>query len=80
MAAINHNLTEQEIVDIRHASLTIQNKMYPDDPAYADEGSRQITIGVFRNLIEPTSVYIWIANRMKKVFVVDVEKGHGNLQ
>lgn len=77
MSSINHSLTEQELLDIRHATLALENQMYSNDPAYADEGSRLITIGVFRNLFEPTSVHNWIANKAREVFVKPTEKGHG---
>lgn len=77
MACINPNITEQELCDIRYALLALENKMYPDDPAFADEGSRQLTIGVFRNLITPDSMYAWITNKAREVFTVPIEKGHG---
>lgn len=79
MSAINHNLTDQELKDIRYALLALENKMYPNNPSFADEGSRQITIGVFRNLIQPDSVHNWIANKAREIFTVPVEKGHGNV-
>lgn len=79
MSAINHNLTDQELKDIRYALIALENAMYPNNPAYADEGSRQITIGVFRNLIEPESVQAWIANKAKELFTVPEQKGTGNL-
>ena len=77
MSAINHNLTEKELHDIRYALLALENQMYPDDPAFADEGSRQLTIGVFRNLIDSESVQTWIARRAEEVFVIPVQKGNG---
>lgn len=77
MSAINHNLTEQELLDIRNALMALENQLYPNDPAYADEGSRLLTIGVFRNLIDTDSIHTWIANKAREVFVKPIEKGNG---
>jgi hypothetical protein len=76
MASINHTVTDQELLDFRHALLALENQMHAD-PAYADEGSRLLTIGVFRNLIDPDSMRTWIANKACEVFVKPVEKGNG---
>lgn len=79
MAAINHRLTEKDLLEIKQALDAIEAKMYPNNPKFAAEGSRLATIGVFRNLIDPESVYRWIAKRASEVFTIPVEKGHGNL-
>lgn len=79
MAAINHAITEKELYEIKLALDAIELKMYPNDPKDAAEGSRQLTIGVFRNLIEPQSVYTWIAHKAQELFTVPIEKGHGTI-
>lgn len=79
MAAINHALTEQELKDINAAVSALEIQMYPDNPQYAAEGSRLLTIGVFRNLIEPNSVRRWITHKATELFMVPLEKGHGKL-
>jgi two-component SAPR family response regulator len=79
MAAINHRLTEQDLLEIKQALDAIEAKMYPNDPKNAAEGSRLATIGVFRNLIDPESVYRWITNKAAELFVIPVEKGHGTI-
>jgi len=78
-AAINHALTETELHEIHLAISALEAKMYPNDPNDAAEGSRLFTIGVFRNLIDPESVYTWIASKARELFTVQVEKGHGNI-
>ncbi len=80
MAAINKDITEQELNEIYHAFGAIEMQMHPDDIKEAREGARQLTIGVFRNLFTPDSVNRWIASRTRELFNVAVEKGHGNIQ
>lgn len=79
MAAINHDISERELYEIKLALDAIETMMHPNDPKDAAEGSRQLTIGVFRNLIEPNSVYRWITNKATELFTIPVEKGHGKL-
>lgn len=79
MAAINHRLTEQDLKEIKLALDAIEARMHPDDPIDANEGSRLITIGVFRNLIDPDSIYRWITQKAIEVFTIPVEKGHGTI-
>jgi len=74
---INHNITDGELKDIRYALLALENKIYPNDPAFADEGSRQLTIGVFRGLIDPDSMCRWITNKAREVFIIPIQKGNG---
>lgn len=58
MAAINHSITEQELLDIKQALVAIERTRY--DPIEADKQANALTYGVFRNLIDPASMLRWI--------------------
>lgn len=65
MAAINHEITEQELKTIKEALVAVGNTRY-ENKTVAEQFANDITYGVFRNLIDPESVKRWIVNQALK--------------
>lgn len=65
--AINHNITERELLDLRNSILAIQREKgkSEEDARYT---ANLLTYGVFRNLLDYNSVVRTIVNNARVVF------------
>ena len=80
MAAINHDVTEEQLREVRQAAFALEQVLYPDDEVEQRLGALRIEAGVFRGLVTLDSVRKCIANRARELFNIAVEKGHGNVK
>ena len=79
MAAINHDVTLEELREIRQAAYALEQVLYPDDELEQRRGALRIEAGVFRGLVTLDSVRALIAKRAAELFTIPVEKGHGTI-
>lgn len=77
--SINRKITEQELQDIFNAIRSIELAEGKTETG-AHTLANDITYAVFRNVIEPESIYRWVVVHMCKVFSVPVQKGQGRYQ
>ena len=55
MPAVNKNITEQDLKDIKQALVAVENTRHANRQE-AEQLANDITYGVFRNLIDPLGI------------------------
>jgi hypothetical protein len=78
MAAINHDVTEQELEEARLAIIAVQCQKGHTDAEARFTADNLIWL-VFRNVITLDSVRKTIATRAKELFIVQKMKGQGTI-
>ncbi len=79
MSAINREVTDEQLREVRQAAFALEQVLYPNDEREQRKGATYIELCVFRGIVTLDSVHKAIAKKAAELFTVPVEKGHGNL-